>query len=148
MSSPSVKKLRRYELGGLPLVAHIIRQMHLREILTEHLRLSGREAISSVDALVLLVMNLAVAKDPLYELADWIESLDLRPLGFKQRPNARFADDRFGRALDKLFESDRASLQTRLVLAAIRAFGVELNRIHNVRRHAHRCSREKPPAIP
>jgi len=141
MSSPAVHQLRRYELGGLPLVDTILRRMGLREILAEALELSGREAISSVDVLTLLVMNLAVAKDPLYELAEWIDALDLRPLGFAQRPAPRFTDDRFGRALDKLYLVDRASLQTRLVLSAVRAFDVKLERIHNDSTSVKACGR-------
>jgi len=141
MSSLPGRKLRRFEVGGLPLIEQIIRRIRLREIIAEHLQLSGREAISTVDVLVLLVLNLAVAKDPLYELADWVDALDLRPLGFKHRPTALFSDDRFGRALDKLYESDRASLQTRLVLAAVRAFEVELNRVHNDSTSIKACGR-------
>ncbi|MFH0907489.1 MAG: DUF4277 domain-containing protein [bacterium] len=74
MSIPAAEKLRRYEIGGLPLVEAILCRMGLREILAEALDLSGREAISSVEILTLLVMNLAVAKDPLYELAEWIDA--------------------------------------------------------------------------
>jgi len=103
MSSPSVKKIHRYEIGGLPLIDHVMRRMRVREILADALRLSGRETINSVDVLAMLVINLAVAKDPLYELSEWIETLDLRPLGIIPRPTARFSDDRFGRALDKLY---------------------------------------------
>lgn len=141
MSSPAARKLRRFELGGLPLIEVILRRMGLREILTEALGLSAREAISSADVLMLLAMNLALAKDPLYELAEWIDSLDLRPLGFDQRPTARFTDDRFGRALDKLYLADRASLQTRLVLATVRAFDVKLDRIHNDSTSVKACGR-------
>jgi hypothetical protein len=47
------------------LIEAIIRRIRLREILAEHIELSGREAVSSVDVLVLLVLNLALAKDPL-----------------------------------------------------------------------------------
>src|SRR2546429_9904899 len=37
---------------------------------------------------------------------------------------------RSARALDRLFESDRASLLTRVVLAAVRAYAVDLSQIH------------------
>ena len=141
MSSPTAKKLNRYDVGGLPLIEAILSRMGLREILTEALHPSGREGICSVEVLIMVVRNLAVAKDPLYELAEWIDALDLRPLGFAQRPEARFTDDRFGRALDKLYEADRASLQTELVLAVIRAFDVQLNRIHNDSTSVKACGR-------
>jgi len=131
MSSPTVKKLKRHEVGGLPLIEVILSRMGLKEIFAEALAPSGREGISSVDVLLMLVRNLAVAKDPLYELAEWMDTLDLRPLGFAEQPSVRFTDDRFGRALDKLYAADRASLQTEVVLAVIRAFDIKLDRIHN-----------------
>ena len=43
----------------------------------------------------------------------------------------RFTDDRFARALDRLYQADRASLMTELVLAFSRAFDLDLSRIHN-----------------
>lgn len=131
MSSVAVKTLRRYQVGGLPLMALILDEMHFREILLESLPVSKREALPSVDMLKLLVINLSVAKDPLYELAQWVESLDLRAVGYPVRPNLRFTDDRFARALDKLYEVDRASLITRLVVSSLKAFDVRFTRIHS-----------------
>lgn len=131
MSSPSARTLARREVGGLPLVASILDRLGLRELLAEHLPPSRRGAASPVDALFLLAINLSVAKDPLYELAGWVASLELRALGLAARSAASFSDDRFGRALDKLHDADRASLQTRLVLAAFRAFDLRCDRIHN-----------------
>ncbi len=125
------KKLRRFEVAGLPLIEHIIRQLRLREILAEGLDISGREQINPADVLVLLATNMVVARDPLYELGEWVEGLDLKPLGFPHRPKACFSDDRFGRALDKLYEANRASLQSRLVLSVLTAFDVQCDRIHN-----------------
>lgn len=131
MSSPSARTLTRREVGGLPLVAGILECLGLRELLAEHLPAARRGAASPVDALFLLAINLSVAKDPLYELAGWVDALDLRALGLAAQPAASCSDDRFGRALDKLHDADRASLQTRLVLAAIRAFDLRCDRIHN-----------------
>jgi transposase len=141
MSSRTAKKLQRFEVGGLPLIKEVIRRIGLRQILQEHIEVSGREAVSSIDVLVLLVVNLAVAKDPLYELAEWIESVDLRALGYPCMPEVRFTDDRFARALDKLYGADRASLQTRLVVAAIKAFEIQLQRIHNDSTTVKACGR-------
>lgn len=77
------------------------------------------------------MINIAVARDPLYELQQWVESLDLRCLGYKKRPDAKFSDDRFARALDKLYQADRASLMTSIVVSAVRTFELDLSRIHN-----------------
>lgn len=131
MSTPAGRTLRRLEVGPLPLIAAIMRQMGLREILQEFISASGREAVAPVDVLILLVVNMTVAKDPLYELAHWVDSRDLRALGYRARPAARFSDDRFARALDKLYRCDRASLMTQVVVSAIRAFDLQIRRIHN-----------------
>src|SRR3979411_3388842 len=40
-------------------------------------------------------------------------------------------DDKLGRALDRLFAADRATLQTRIVLAAIKGFDLRMEQIHN-----------------
>ena len=115
--------------------------MRLRELLAEEVAGSGRAAVGPADALLLLAINLAVARDPLYELAGWVDSLDLRPLGFADRPRARFTDDRFARALDKLYEADRASLQTRLALAILKVFDVKLDQLHNDSTTVKACGR-------
>ena len=44
---------------------------------------------------------------------------------------ALLCDDRVGRALDRLFDADRASLLTELTLVAIREFGVDCSQLHN-----------------
>jgi transposase len=41
------------------------------------------------------------------------------------------SDDQFGRALDRLFEADRAALLTGVVLAVANRFAVQLKRLHN-----------------
>jgi len=131
MSRAAAKTLCRYQVGGLPLIASILRKMHFGEILLEFIPESRREAFPSVDLLTMLVINLTVAKDPLYELAQWVESLDLRAIGYPVRPAVRFTDDRFARALDKLYEADRASLTTRLVVSCLKTFDVQFTRIHS-----------------
>jgi transposase len=131
MSSHSGRKLRRFQVGGLPLIELILQRIRLREILADFIPSSGRQTVSPVEVLVLLAVNMTLAKDPLYELARWVDSLDLRALGYRSRPTARFSDDRFARALDCLYKADRTSLLTRLAVSAIEAFAVQCTRIHN-----------------
>jgi len=81
MSTAFEKKLTRLKVDGLPLINSIMRRMCMRQILSEYIRDSKRGAIPTVDTLLLLVINLVIAKDPLYELQQWVDSLDLRCLG-------------------------------------------------------------------
>jgi len=131
MSTAFNKKITRRRVDGLPLVFSIMRRMRMRQILSEYIPASKRSAIPDVDTLLLLVINLAVARDPLYELQQWVESLDLRCLGYEEKPDATFSDDRFGRALDKLYQADRSSLMTSVVVSAVRTFEIDLSRIHS-----------------
>lgn len=137
----STRILRRFQVGGLPLIERVLRRLGLREILSQFLPPSDRQQVGAVDVLILLIVNLILAKDPLYELAQWVESLDLRALGYRQRPAVRFTDDRFARALDQLYAADRASLLTRLVVAAIHAFALHTTRIHNDSTTLKACGR-------
>jgi transposase len=130
MSTLPARKLARLQVGPLPLIGSILTRLRLREILLEHIPSSDRQSFPRTDLLILLAVNLALAKDPLYELADWVDTLDLRALGYA-RPNKRLSDDRFARALDQLYDADRTSLMTRLVVAAIQAFDIRSERIHN-----------------
>jgi hypothetical protein len=60
-----------------------------------------------------------------------VDSLDLQALGYPQRPALAWTDDRLARALDKLYRADRSCLLTRLVVAAVQTFEVQIPRIHN-----------------
>jgi hypothetical protein len=46
-------------------------------------------------------------------------------------PSEAFNDDRFARALDKLYLTDRASLMTKIVVHMIRVVDLSLARVHN-----------------
>lgn len=132
MSTRNPRKLRRLLVGGLPLIMEVVERMQLRRILYEHIAPHRNEHVPAVETLILLICNLALGKDPLYELEAWTGSLDGRCLGYDARfPQGTFNDDRFGRALDKLYRADRASLMTRLVVRVVNEFKVSLERVHN-----------------
>jgi transposase len=124
-------KLKRSQVGGLPLIRKIAERLRLREHLCRYIPTHGNEQVSAVDSLMLVIFNLSLGKDPLYELESWISSLDERCLGYENLERARFNDDRFGRALDKLYVADRASLMTELVIGMAKEFALDLGRIHN-----------------
>jgi transposase len=141
MSTTPARKLTRLQVGPLPLIRPILARLRLREILLEFIPGSDRQTFPRADLLILLTVNLTLAKDPLYELADWVDSLDLRALDYKPRPAQRFSDDSFARALDQLYEADRTSLMTRLIVSAIRTFDIRSERIHNDSTTVKACGR-------
>jgi len=131
MSTANPKKHKRFIVGELPIIHSIMKRMKLKEILCEYIPVHGNEVIPAVESLMLLIYNLTIAKAPLYELEEWVKSLDSRCIGQENLPYGRFNDDRFGRALDKLYWADRASLMTKIILAFVKEFGIDLSQLHN-----------------
>ena len=125
------KKLTRYKVAGLPLIYDIIERMNLRQILHDVIGVHGNEAFPAVDTLILLIINLTLGKQPLYELEQWVQSLDSRCLGYKTLNKGTFNDDRFGRALDKLYKADRATLMTQLVVGGFNSQVHQMSRFHH-----------------
>ena len=70
------RTLKRQQVGGLPLIYAIVERMKLKDILYKYLPVHGNEDIPAVETLMLLVYNLILGEDPLYELQEWVESID------------------------------------------------------------------------
>jgi transposase len=119
------------QVGGLPLIHAIAERMRLKDILYKYIPAHGNEEIPAVETLMLLVYNLIVGKDPLYELQEWVESIDFRCIDIGNYVTVEFNDDRFGRVLNKLYMTDRASLMTEIVVSFVKEFEIALERVSN-----------------
>ena len=119
-------------LGGLPLVDHFLRRAGLTELLARYLPVEdARLRLAPAVAIRLLVINLLVGREPLYGLGEWAARFDPTLLGLPCDGAGLVNDDRVGRALERLFGADRASLLTELVLKVIVEFGVDTSELHN-----------------
>jgi transposase len=117
-------------VGGLPLVNDILRRLQVDRLLQQVLPAGGR--VSPARALGVLVRNIVLNdRQPIYTHAEWAARAEPALLGLADGQAACLNDDRVGRALDRLFDADRAALLTELVLGAIREFGIELDQLHN-----------------
>jgi transposase len=76
--------------------------------------------------LLALLKNIVVDRNALYAVGEWVALYDVGLLA-----HSKIGDDRLGRALDRLFAADRATLQTRIVLAVMKSFDLTMERIHN-----------------
>ncbi len=124
--------LRRTRIGEIPLLQHVVRKLGLDRLLHSCIPPHGNEEYPAADTLLLLVFNIAGGRWPLYDLGRWSGDIDGRLLGQESSlPEEMFNDDRYGRALDKLFSVDRASLLTDCAVSVIRATGLDLSQLHN-----------------
>jgi len=131
MRAAAQRTLRRYEVGGLPLIHALAKRMGLRALLARFLPSHGNDQVSVVDTVMLLLYNLTRGKEPLYELPAWVAALDGRAIGDAALAAKRFSDDRFARALDRVYRADRAALMTELVITVVALFKLDCSRVHN-----------------
>lgn len=119
-------------LGAMPIVNHFLDRLQLGEALKAHVPADdARLALAPAVALGVVVRNLAVCHEPLYALGEWARPYDPAVLGLGPGQTELLNDDRVGRCLGRLFDADRASLLTEVVLRAVRAFGIETSQLHN-----------------
>lgn len=117
-------------VGGLPLVNDILRRLKVDRLLARALPSGGR--VCPARALGVLVRNIVLNdRQPIYSHAEWAARAEPALLGLAEGQARFLNDDRVGRALDRLFDADRAALLTELVLGTIREFGIELDQLHN-----------------
>jgi transposase len=109
--------LRHQLQGALPLVEHFLRRLGLQDLLARHIEHSPYR-----QALELLIKSVLLQPNALYRIEAWARAYD---------SSLHLGDDALGRALDRLFQSDRASLLTALIVGAVNAFGIEAQEIHN-----------------
>jgi transposase len=131
--APSSLDLESRWVGGLPLVRAFLDRLRVDALLAKALGPADpRAALPPSEVLGVLVRNLALnERRPVYGQQEWARGVEPSLLGLKPDEPVALNDDRVGRALDRLFEADRASLLTELVLRAVREFGIDLDQLHN-----------------
>ena len=114
-------RLRALRVGALPILNSIIERMGVAEELTLALKNPGY-----AEALLALIKNILVERNALYAIGEWAALYDAGLVA-----QGKIGDDKLGRALDRLFAADRATLQTRIVLAVMTGFDLKMEQIHN-----------------
>jgi transposase len=119
-------------VAALPVLDRLLRRLRLEEFLRGHLPHEDRRArVPTATALLILLQNLLISREPLYGVGEWAARHDPDRLGLTSAQVPALNDDRVGRALDRLFDADIPSLTLAVVAHAVRAFGVELDELHN-----------------
>src|SRR5215469_6041430 len=114
-------RLHALRVGALPILNCIIERMGLAEELALALKNSGY-----AEALLALIKNIVVERNALYAVGEWAAFYDAGLVA-----QGKIGDDRLGRALDRPLAADRATLQTRIILAVMSGFDLKMERIHN-----------------
>ena len=123
--SPAELGVLAERLGPLPLINHFLWRMGLLELLEQHVPTTDRRStVSHAQALGVLLRSIIVEREPIYRQQESTSGFAAGLFGVSAAQAERLSDDRIGRALDRLFDADRAALLTDVVLTVAKRFGV------------------------
>jgi transposase len=135
MQAPSPHKarftLQSERLGPLPLINHFIERIGLEDVLERHIPSDARCAVPHARALGVLLRSIIVEREPIYRQQETVHGFASGMFGVRAGEMEHLGDDRLGRALDRLFDADRAALLTEVALAVAERFGVNFDECHN-----------------
>lgn len=124
--------LHSERLGPLPLVNHLLQRMGLEQLLDKHVPTTDRRcAVPHARALGVLLRSIIVEREPVYRQQETVHGFACGLFGLSAEQMAHLSDDRIGRALDRLFDADRAALLTEVVVNIGQRFEVSFDRLHN-----------------
>jgi transposase len=119
-------------LGAMPIVEHFIGRLKLDNALDAAVpHDDARVLLAPARVLGVVVRHLTIEHRPLYAIGEWSANYAPELLGMNESELAALNDDRVGRTLTRLFDADRASLLTTVVLSMVRAFDIDCRQLHN-----------------
>ncbi|MCP4485004.1 MAG: IS1634 family transposase [Flavobacteriaceae bacterium] len=126
----SKENIIRKNIGELPILSIMAHRLEFEQILSQSIKPDIRDKINPSKILMQIIYNITSSRYPLYELSQWILKNDLRMFDMENY-DTELNDDRFARALYKLYTVDRASLMTQIVLQTTKSMDINFDQIHN-----------------
>jgi len=124
--------LRSEKIGALPIINHFIRRLRLEQWLGEHLPPEDKRVkVPAAKALLVLLRNLLISREPLYGMGEWAAGYAPDLLGLTLDELDALSDDGVGRALGCLFRCEQGAFVLDVVRHTIREFDVTLQQLHN-----------------
>jgi transposase len=124
--------VRCERLGPLPLINHYLDRLDVPSLLRRFVpRPRVRRSVDPALALGVLLRSILVEREPIYRQQETVKLFSPGAFGLEAKDVRRLSDDALGRALDRLFDADRATMLTELVVAVRKRFGVGFQELHN-----------------
>lgn len=132
MDNAESLELESETIDALPIINHFINRLGLDEILKYAMpHADPSNHIMPYTSIGMLLRNIIIGRLPIYGFKEWVTPFNPQLFNLKPEQIGYINDDRIGRALEKLFDTDRASLMTEIVLKVVREFGLKMDQFHN-----------------
>ena len=125
--------LRSHVLAGLPIVNQFLEKLGIDRLLgTVHPTMDLRSNVSDGQALGVLLRNIILRdRKPLYSHYEWAKRILPELLGLGSPDAKGLNDDRIGRALEHLYDADRATRLTEIFRKTVKGFNIDLQQLNN-----------------
>jgi transposase len=119
-------------LGPLPLVNHLLERLGVEAHLSRFVpTTSPRCRLPYAKGLAVLLRSILTEREPIYRQQEVVDTFAPGAFGLSAAQAESLSDDQIGRSLDRLFDADRGSLLTALVVAAGEEFDLCFDELHN-----------------
>lgn len=119
-------------IGVLPIINQLIQKLQLKAVLDDFLPAEdGRNKLPTSNALLLLVRNILLSREPIYGIGGWAAAYMPELLGLREDQLKSLNDDRVGRALDRLFDANLPQLAMAITKNVVSEFQLDLSELHN-----------------
>lgn len=126
------RRLRRFQVGALPLVNHYLERLGLDELLAKHLPPDDvRQTLPTVRVVLLMIRNVLIARQPLYGIPEWAARYAPDQFNLYADDIETLRDDRLGGCLAKLFRATTPEFILGVMRSAIEIFEISLDELHN-----------------
>ena len=126
----------------MPLINHFLARFGLEDRIDRFVPTRDRRVrLPYAKALGVLLRSILVEREPIYRQHEMVSTFAEEAFGLNAELVRYVNDDSIGRALDRLFDADRAALLTDVVIAATQEFDVALDELHNDSTSVKLCGR-------
>ena len=122
------------EIGAAPIIRTFLERLQLAGLLENvpsRKPLGRGPKLAASRVIAAMITNILIARRPLYGLRDWVGRFVPEHFGLEAAEVDLLNDDRLGRALDRMFEADRASMMTAVITRAVRLFEIDVKQLHS-----------------
>lgn len=126
---PSDLDLRTEKISALPIVNRYLERLGIEKMFLNRMESGGFIPVQI--SLMVLLRNIILEREPVYGIGRWVTLYNESMLGLSRDQAMHLNDDRIGRSLDQLYDSDRGSMLTDIVVRAIHEFGIGMDEFHS-----------------